>query len=253
MKLTVLGSGTCVPYVKRGSSGYALEVSGSTILLDCGSGTTSKLAKAGINYLGIDHIFLSHIHPDHTGDLVPFLFATRYAHGSPYGTKREKPLTIWGGEGFVSFFEALKSAFNDWIVPETLSVKELGGSEITLDGFKISAVHTPHIESSLAYRIEGDGKSLVYSGDTDYSEELIGLAKDADILVIECSLPDDESKAKGHLSPGEVIEIANKSGARKVVVTHLYPVCDEAGVVDKIRRGVEAQVVEARDLLTIDI
>jgi len=253
MKLTVLGSGTCVPYVKRGSSGYALEVAGSTILLDCGSGSMAKLARVGINYLGIDHIFLSHIHPDHTGDLVPFLFATRYAHGSPYGTKREKPLTLWGGEGFLSFFEALKSAFNEWIVPDTLTVKKFDGNEQALDGFKISAVHTPHIDSSLAYRIEGDGKSIVYSGDTDYSEELIELAKDADILVIECSLPDDESKTKGHLTPGEVIDTVNKSGVKKAVITHLYPVCDEAGVVDKIRRGVRAQVIEARDLLTIDI
>lgn len=66
MKIYVLGSGTCVPYAKSGSSGYAIELSGSGLLLDCGSGTTGKLANAGINYLDIDHIFLSHLNPDDT-------------------------------------------------------------------------------------------------------------------------------------------------------------------------------------------
>lgn len=79
MKLTILGSGTCVPYARRGSSGYAIELEGASMLLDCGSGATRSLARAGINYLGIDCLFLSHFHPDHTGDLVPFLFATKYA------------------------------------------------------------------------------------------------------------------------------------------------------------------------------
>ena len=77
MKLTILGSGTCVPYANRGSSVYVVELSNSKILLDCGIGSAWKLAGLGINYLMIDHIFLSHLHPEHTGDSVPLLFATR--------------------------------------------------------------------------------------------------------------------------------------------------------------------------------
>lgn len=253
MRLHILGSGTCVPYDKRGSSGYALELSGQKLLLDCGSGTTWKLAKAGINYLDIDHIFLSHLHPDHTGDLVPFLFATKYAYGSPYGSKRENPLCLWGGEGLDNFFEALKAVYNEWIVPETLSIGELQEGTKQFDGFSTTSTHTPHMDGSLAYRIEEKGKSIVYSGDTDYSESLIELAGDADLLIIECSLPDDDSKREGHLTPGEVIKIANKSRAKKVVVTHLYPVCDEVGVVEKIRKNVRAEVIGAEDFLRMDI
>lgn len=223
------------------------------MLLDCGSGTTWKLARVGISYLDIDHIFLSHLHPDHTGDLVPFLFASRYAFGSPYGSKREKPLSLWGGPGLVEFFEALKNAYRDWILPEGLTVRELGEGETAFGGFTLRAAKVPHIESSLAYRIESGGKSLVYSGDTDYSEALIGLARDADALIIECALPDEGSKRGGHLTPGEVIEIANRSGARRIIVTHLYPACDESGAVEKIRSGVRAEVTGARDLLEIEI
>jgi ribonuclease BN (tRNA processing enzyme) len=226
MKLTVLGSGTCVPYSKRGSSGFALETSDATMLLDCGNGTTWKLADAGINYLHIDHIFLSHLHPDHTGDLVSFLFATKYAYGSPYGSKREKPLSLWGGPGFIKFFEALKIAYGDWITLDDISVRELGEDVMDFGQFSLRTRRTPHIESGLALRIEAEGKSLVYSGDTDYLEALIDLSRNADALIIECALPDERSKRSGHLTPGEVTEMANKSEARKIIVTHLYPVCD---------------------------
>src|ERR1700756_4703279 len=141
MKLHILGSGTCVPYGRRGSSGYALRLSKSIVLLDCGNGITWKLGKVGVNYLEVDHIFLSHFHPDHTADLIPFLFATKYA----YGSKREKPLHIWGGKGFKGFFSALKSAYNDWIVPTNLNIEELEEGTVKFDDFTVSARRTIHI------------------------------------------------------------------------------------------------------------
>lgn len=252
MKLTVLGSGTCVPYVKRGSSGYVVETGESKLMLDCGSGSTWKLAHAGINYLEIDHIFFSHIHPDHTGDLAAFLFATKYSHGSPYGTGRKKPLSLWGGKGFPSFFSALKGAYDKWIEPEGLSVEELRAGPKDFADFKLTAARSEHIKSSLAYRIEAEGKSLVYSGDTDYSEELIKLAWNTDLLLIECALT-QVSKHKGHLTPGGVSKIVNASRAKRVVVTHLYPVCDREDVVGQIRENVEVEVIEAEDLLEIEV
>ena len=252
MKLTILGSGTCVPYVERGSSGYFVQAGESKIMLDCGSGSTWKLAHAGINYLEIDHIFFSHIHPDHTGDLAAFLFATKYSHGSTYGTGRDKPLNIWGGKGFPKFFDALKGAYDKWIEPEGLSVGELQPGIREFPNFKLTAAKTEHIKSSLAYKIEAGGKSLVYSGGTDYSEELIKLAWNVDLLIIECALT-EESKHKGHLTPSGVSKIVDASRAKRVVVTHLYPACDQENVIDQIRENVEAEVIEARDLLEIEI
>jgi len=230
-----------------------LELSNTKMLLDCGSGSTWKLAELGTNYLKIDHIFLSHLHPDHTGDLVPFLFATKYAYGSPYGSYREKPLYLWGGEGFVNFFNTLSVAYKDWIVPDALNIDELDESTKEFNGFTLTSIRTPHIESSMAYRIEADGKSLVYSGDTDYSESFIELSTDVDVLLIECALANDELKLEGHLTPSEVIDIVNVSKAKKVVVTHLYPRCDQEKVVETIRANVGVEVLEAQDLLVIEI
>jgi len=249
MKLTILGSGACIPNTKRGSSGYLLETSDSKILLDCGSGTTWKLEQIGINYLEIDHIFFSHIHPDHTGDLVPFLFATKYSHFR----EREKPLYLWGGKGFTAFFNALKEAYGNWITPDGLNVEELKGGSGDFGDFKITATKVPHIESSQAYKIESEGKTLVYSGDTDYSDSLINLSVNADLLIIECALANDSYKMRGHLTPNEVIKTINASNPQKVVITHLYSECDEEKVVQTIRNNVDAEVIEAQDLLVVNI
>ncbi|MGH7808425.1 MAG: ribonuclease Z [Thermodesulfobacteriota bacterium] len=158
MKLFILGSGTCVPYRRRGSSGYALRLSKSTLLLDCGNGATWKLGKVGINYLDVDHIFLSHFHPDHTADLIPFLFATKYGQGA----QRTKPLYIRGAKGFINFLSALEKAYKGWIIPDELNLEEIEEGMIKFDDFTLIARKTAHIESSLAYRIESQGKSLVY-------------------------------------------------------------------------------------------
>ncbi|HWP92060.1 MAG TPA: MBL fold metallo-hydrolase [Thermodesulfobacteriota bacterium] len=249
MKLYILGSGTCVPYERRGSSGYALRLPKSTLLLDCGNGTTWKLEKAGINYLDIDHIFLSHFHPDHTADLIPFLFATKYTQSS----QRVKQLHIWGAEGFLNFFSALKEAYNGWITPDCLNVSEIKEGAIEFRDFRVIVRKTVHIESSLAYRIESEGKSLVYSGDTDYSESLIELAKGADALILECSAPDQKSKVKGHLTPDEVTKIANEARVKRLIITHLYPVCDENKVIEKIRRKTAVETILAEDLMEIKI
>jgi ribonuclease BN (tRNA processing enzyme) len=137
-------------------------------------------------------------------------------------------------------------------VPESLSLKETKEGIYKFDGFTLTARKTPHIESSLAYRIESSGKSLVYSGDTDYSEPLIELAKDADTLIIECSVP-DELKVKGHLTPTEVVKIANESRAKKIIISHLYPICDKTDIIRVIGEHTEADVVLAEDLLEIEI
>jgi ribonuclease BN (tRNA processing enzyme) len=248
MKLFILGSGTGIPYERRGSSGYALKLSKSTLLLDCGNGTTWKLGKIGINYLEVDHILLSHFHPDHTADLIPFLFATK--HGP--GVKRNKPLYIRGAKGLINFLSALGKAYNGWIIPDELNLEEIEEGRLRFDDFAVIARKTAHIESSLTYRIESQGKSLVYSGDTDYSKPLVELAKDADALIIECSLP-DELKVAGHLTPTEVVKIANESRAKKIIISHLYPVCDDRDVISSIRGRTDAHIILAEDLLELEI
>lgn len=151
------------------------------------------------------------------------------------------------------FFMALRGAYGEWISPETLDIGELGEGTHDYPGFRLTAVRTPHIGSSLAYRIESGGRSVVYSGDTNYSEALTGLSRNADLLIVECSIPEDSLKREGHLTPGEVIRTINESGVKRAVITHLYPACDDTKVVERIRSGTSAEVIGAEDLLTIEI
>lgn len=248
MKIYILGSGTCVPNVRRGSSGYALKFSKSTVLLDCGNGTTWKIGKVGLDYLKVDHIFITHFHPDHTADLIPFLFATKYPH--PRG--RDKPLYLWGPEGFSEFYNSLKTAYNDWIAPDMLFIKEFNEDTLKFYDFTLIARETYHTDNSLSFRVESEGKSIVYSGDTGYTESLIELAKDTDILIIECSFP-DELKFKTHLTPSEVGKIGNASKAKKIILTHLYPDCDEIDIVSQVKKYVDSDVILAEDLMEIEI
>lgn len=247
MKLNILGSGTCIPYSRRGSSGYALSLNKSKILLDCGNGTTWKLEKIGINYLEIDHIFITHLHPDHNSDLIPFLFATKYPI-----TRRTKPLKIWGPKGFKDFIELLYEAYKKCIQPEEVEILELDETDYNFEDYKLYCMKTPHTENSLAFKIESNGKTVVYTGDTDYTDSLIKFSKNCDLLLIECSLP-DEFKAKGHLTPSEVLKISNSSNAKKTVLTHLYPICDNQSVFETMEKNSDNKIVLAEDLLEIEI
>ena len=248
MQIHILGSGTCIPNARRGSSGYLLSLRESKILLDCGNGTTWKLEKIGVNYLDIDHIFITHLHPDHSSDLIPFLFATKY----PVKPSRKKPLNIWGPEGFSNFFGMLAKTYNGWIEPDCIKVHEIESNYYQFDDFDINCIKTPHTENSLGYKFTSGGKSLVYSGDTDYFEEFSNFCKNCDLLLIECSLP-DQYKAKGHLTPSEIIKIINKSKPQKTVLTHFYPVCDEYNFEEYIKNETDSDLIIAEDFMEIKI
>ena len=160
MKIQILGSGTCIPSTRRGSSSYLISLDSINMLFDCGNGTTWKLEKTGVNYLEIDYIFITHFHPDHNADLIPFLFATKY----PADQTRTKPLYVWGPEGFIDFFNALKHPYKQWIEPDCLEINEFDNKDYISDLFRISCFKTLHTDNSLAFKLEAENKTIVYSG-----------------------------------------------------------------------------------------
>src|SRR5438309_1982081 len=107
MKLTILGSGTLVPSGSRNSAGYFVELPDAWIMLDCGAGTLHALERYGLPWEQITHLFISHFHVDHAGELASLLFAFR--HGMK--TKRLEPFTIIGPRGLDRLIEGLKLAY----------------------------------------------------------------------------------------------------------------------------------------------
>jgi len=254
ISVTILGSGTCVPSLRRNPCSVLMETGGENLVFDCGPGIMSRLLQADTSIFEVSFIFLSHFHPDHSGELASFLFANKYADGS----LRKHPLTLVGGKGFSDFYGKLKNVYGRWIElhPGLLNIVELdsrGADVRKFDNFTLASVPTEHNDESIAYRITAsEGSSAVYSGDTDFSENLISLAKDAELLICESAFP-DELKVKGHLTPSLAGEIATKANVGKLVLTHFYPVCGNADIEKQCRKTYSGPLLLAEDLMKIKI
>jgi ribonuclease BN (tRNA processing enzyme) len=251
---TILGSGTCVPSLERSACSVLIQSGEERLLLDAGPGTMRRLLQAGVTIFELTGIFFSHFHPDHSGELVPLLFSTKY----PDGCLRKQPLHLVGGTGFFSFFKKLQAAYGEWIelAPSLLDMREVrvdGPDRFRLGTCVVQTAPTAHRPESVAYRLtDAVGKSVVYSGDTDFSEELIALARGADLLICESALP-DELKVAGHLTPSEAGEMAARAGVGMLVLTHLYPECEQADLVGQCRRTFNGRVVVAKDLMRFSL
>ncbi len=253
MEITILGSGTATPNLDRNASGLAVRAEGLWILVDIGPGVLRRLCEARIDSKWIDVILVTHFHPDHVSDLAPFLFASNYE----YGPVRQQAFHVVGPVGLKQFYDALIGCYGSWIVPtgDRLIVREVDSQApdtFSLGEITIRSAPSPHSFPSVSYRIEGKGVSVTVSGDTDVSEELVKLAKGTDVLVCECSFPEG-IKIAGHLIPSEAGRTAARAGAKKLVLTHFYPPCDEVDIVTQAAAVFSGEIVKAKDLMVIPV
>jgi ribonuclease BN (tRNA processing enzyme) len=111
-----------------------------------------------------------------------------------------------------------------------------------------------HIEGSIGYRITGaDGTSVAYSGDTDYSENAVALARGAGLFICESALPDAIMKVEGHLTPSLAGRIAAEAGVKKLLLTHFYPECESVDIEAQCRRNYKGPLILANDLMVVDV
>ncbi len=244
MDITVLGSGTAIPEKGRGSPGLAVRSGDTLLFLDLGAGSLYRAARFDIDVAGVDGVLLSHLHPDHTGDLVPLLFAFRNPEWP-----REEPLSIFGPPGLEEFLRSLDAAYGAWIAAEGYYryEKVLHRGEAPLKGVRLRACPVRHGPPAIAYEISGEGgKRLVYSGDTEYCDELAGFAEEADLLILECSFPEGEERP-GHLTPSGAGRIAGKARCRRLLLTHFYPACRGRDLLTPCRRHYDGPITLAED------
>jgi ribonuclease BN (tRNA processing enzyme) len=254
MEILILGSGTSIPLAERASPSLAIFIEDQFLLIDIGPGTVRQVATAGLKHEDIDYICISHFHPDHTADLIHFIFATRH----PPILNKRKPFTIIGPKGLDQFLTLLKRPYGNWLdLPPTLmKIEELNTGEKDkkrFDKFKILSAplnHTPH---SLGLRIEDNsGRIIVYSGDTGYCEEIVDLARGADLLILESSFPDLDAIA-GHLTPSQAGEIATRSAVKSLLLTHFYPECLSSNIESQCRRTYKGELILAADLMSLSV
>ncbi len=245
MRFQVLGSGTCVPSLERSAPADYLRIGDTEILIDCGAGTLVQLEKAGRSYKDIDVLCVTHFHPDHTTELVAFIHALKR---TPDYT-RKKPLLLVGPPGFEAFYAARVDSFP---LPGTFSlrIREITGT-LKFPGFTVASCRTVHSEESIAYRFSDGNKDIVITGDTDFDEHLTAFAKGCDLLVAECSF-EDARKTRGHLTPKECARIAKESGAKRLLLTHIYPTATGEQRLAEARKDFPATLL-AEDLLELDV
>ena len=230
IRLHVLGAGGAVPTASHGPAAYWVEIDGHGLLLDPGPGALVRLVRqpgAPDTVDTVTTVVLSHLHLDHTADLAPLLFCLHSVLAC-----ETAPLSLAGPQGTAAFVRRLTDLYGSWLEPRCreLQVRELAAGE-SFDlpaGGLATAFAADHAERQFGAACLGwvftdhDGHRLVYTGDTGPCRTLTAAAAGCDLLLAECSTPDDLATT-GHLCPGRVGELARNTRPRRVVLTHLYP------------------------------
>jgi ribonuclease BN (tRNA processing enzyme) len=222
MRVTVLGTAGAAPYAARVQTGILVEAAPVRLLIDCGSGINHRLAQHDHAWKGITHVALTHFHSDHTIDLVGLVVAWKWGQLPP----RTEPLTLIGPVGAGAFVQRLVELYNEPFagLPFPITVIELNPSDLQplAPGLSIQAFKVPHSAESVAYSVVSGGSRFVFSGDTGYDEAFADWAKGSDLLVLECSLPDNLAIPM-HLTPRQCGAVARIAQPKLLALTHFYP------------------------------
>lgn len=222
MKLTIIGSSDAFGSGGRLQTCFHVAWSGGQFLIDCGATSLTGLFRQGIDPNEVSTIFVSHLHGDHFGGLVWWLIHAVHVSG------RTAPLTVVGPAGIEERFTAAAEAlfpgatkterrfefrFKTWRDFEPLEV----------DGVRATPFVVSHPSGATPYalRIEADGKTLAYSGDTEWVDTLIPAAQGADLFICECFA--FEREARYHLNWWTIESKLPRLGAKHVMLTHLGP------------------------------
>jgi ribonuclease BN (tRNA processing enzyme) len=248
--LIILGSGTGIPSLRRCSPGIILISENSKVLIDSGPGILRRMLEVGITYQDIDLLLYTHTHPDHVSELVPILFACKYAD-----PPRQKDLICVGSPGFHHYFDQIEKVYGPWIEPQSydLIIRETSEKPFLFQGMTIFSKPMAHITESVGYRIEfEDRRSIALSGDTNYCRNIIELAFEVDLLVLECSFPEGK-KVEGHLTPSLAGKIGLESHCKRLLLTHFYPICDQFDILKECGQDYKGNILLAEDLMRIKI
>lgn len=256
MDVTVVGTGTASLRLRRRQSCVVVETGAETLVFDLGFRAVRGMRRAGIYPSGVDRVFFTHFHGDHTIDVVPFLFWRRFGAGDAGRATPSQPFSISGPEPFLRFWPRHSRSWGQWLFggypAEISELPRDHGGPLELPGCGLSWAPSDHRPESIAYRLDSDRGSFVYTGDTGYTESVVELARGAHTLLIDCTFPDDRP-FPGHLTPTGVARIASEAGVGRVILTHISPQAERLDLVSQVARGYEGEVIVAEDGLKLDV
>jgi ribonuclease BN (tRNA processing enzyme) len=249
MQLTILGSGTNV-HPTRAAAGYLVQTD-HAILLDFGPRTLMNLIKTGVDRHQVTHILFSHFHADHFSDFITFFFdAVIYAK---HEGGHRPDMTLIGPRGTIRLLQTIMRTFPSFLRPPfKVTLKEVSAKAFMIGATRVvpkPVVHVPDL-SSVGYRIEYQGKTMVYSGDSQYCDGLVRLCAEADLAVLDCSFPANKP-GPVHLHAGQCGQVAREAGVGQLILSHFYPIADRYDVKAQAGEQYGGRIRKGRDLLTV--
>jgi ribonuclease BN (tRNA processing enzyme) len=248
-RLVVLGAGAILPRAGYGCAGYALELApgGPLTLLDCGPGSLRALGAAGLGLERVRRVVFSHYHLDHCLDL----FALAFARHNPAFAPAPR-LELFGPPGLARLVEGAPAALGHWARDPDAELHEVepdrrGAGGFESGGLAFRCVQNGHTPEAVSWRVElASGTALAYTGDTGPSPRVAELARGADLLVAECSFP-EELAVPNHLTPRGAAQLAAEAGAARLLLTHFYPSLDPSAAAREAARYYDGPIETARD------
>ena len=242
MKVHILGCGDAFGSGGRNQSGYLVEASDRLFLLDCGPTTLLAMKRAGFDPRRLDGVFLSHLHGDHFAGL-PFFFI-EYLYESP----RDKPLDVAGPPGteerILQLYGLMYGGAEAEAIPTRFHV--LRPQQLsTVNGIQIYPFRVPHQvnEVSLALKVSYEGKQLLFSGDSAWTDLFITHACGVDLFLCECCFYDQTTP--NHMNYLKLKEVLPRLECKRIVLTHM----GEA----MLARSRELEVTCAEDGMVIEL
>lgn len=283
LKVTLLGTGTPRPVMDRFGPATLVQADKETFLFDCGRGAAQRLYQLKVPLGQVPNLFLTHLHSDHVNGITDFWLtgwlALHYAG-------RKTPLQVWGPPGTKEMMSYLEKAFqadfrirveDEKLPPEAFpaiarDIKE--GVVYEKNGVKITAFEVDHFpgkdpELCLGYRIDYAGRSVVISGDTRFSENLIKFSKGVDVLIYEVAGAKEELLKTSvptqriidhHTSPEEAGKLFSEVKPKLAVYTHFVMVASNTigpptveDFITMTRKTYPGPLEAGEDLMAIEI